>query len=242
MTFGGRAGPCADGRSRAGLKPRWEKRDPCVRAWGQGLGEEEPRGRWRPPQPARCLGPRAPQLYSLFAEAEEGRGRKADKAMGAVPTASPFVVLVLDRLALTKLDILDALDEIKVGVSYKLNGKRIPYFPGTRGRRRPLMGTWLGADMTSGSWRRREGFAPAWPLAVTASHADGVAWPGLRVAAGVPHFGTGSEGLAWWQVAHSSAPTPGPWGTHWRLASGLPPSADEDALANLSSANGKMAI
>uniref|UniRef100_G3TB45 Adenylosuccinate synthetase isozyme 1 n=1 Tax=Loxodonta africana TaxID=9785 RepID=G3TB45_LOXAF len=32
-------------------------------------------------------------------------------------------------LALTKLDILDTLDEIKVGVSYKLNGKRIPYFP-----------------------------------------------------------------------------------------------------------------
>ncbi|XP_061037351.1 adenylosuccinate synthetase isozyme 1 isoform X1 [Eubalaena glacialis] len=32
-------------------------------------------------------------------------------------------------LALTKLDILDALDEIKVGVAYKLSGKRIPYFP-----------------------------------------------------------------------------------------------------------------
>nr|XP_005899489.1 PREDICTED: adenylosuccinate synthetase isozyme 1 [Bos mutus] len=32
-------------------------------------------------------------------------------------------------LALTKLDILDALDEIKVGVAYKLGGKRIPYFP-----------------------------------------------------------------------------------------------------------------
>lgn len=32
-------------------------------------------------------------------------------------------------LALTKLDILDTLDEIKVGVAYKLNGKRIPYFP-----------------------------------------------------------------------------------------------------------------
>ncbi|XP_038602558.1 adenylosuccinate synthetase isozyme 1 [Tachyglossus aculeatus] len=32
-------------------------------------------------------------------------------------------------LALTKLDILDALDEIKIGVSYKLNGRRIPYFP-----------------------------------------------------------------------------------------------------------------
>ncbi|KAL2082735.1 hypothetical protein ACEWY4_022553 [Coilia grayii] len=32
-------------------------------------------------------------------------------------------------LALTKLDILDVMDEIKVGVAYKLNGKRIPYFP-----------------------------------------------------------------------------------------------------------------
>uniref|UniRef100_A0A8D0N4B1 Adenylosuccinate synthetase n=1 Tax=Sus scrofa TaxID=9823 RepID=A0A8D0N4B1_PIG len=32
-------------------------------------------------------------------------------------------------LALTKLDILDTLDEVKVGVSYKLSGKRIPYFP-----------------------------------------------------------------------------------------------------------------
>lgn len=43
----------------------------------------------------------------------------------------------MDRLALTKLDILDALDEIKVGVSYKLNGKRIPYFPGMGKRRLP---------------------------------------------------------------------------------------------------------
>uniref|UniRef100_A0A6Q2Y349 Adenylosuccinate synthetase n=1 Tax=Esox lucius TaxID=8010 RepID=A0A6Q2Y349_ESOLU len=31
--------------------------------------------------------------------------------------------------ALTKLDILDVMEEIKVGVSYKLNGKNIPYFP-----------------------------------------------------------------------------------------------------------------
>lgn len=36
----------------------------------------------------------------------------------------------LDSLALTKLDILDVLDEIKIGVAYKLAGKRIPYFPG----------------------------------------------------------------------------------------------------------------
>lgn len=38
--------------------------------------------------------------------------------------------LLSPRLALTKLDILDTLGEIKVGVAYKLNGKRIPYFPG----------------------------------------------------------------------------------------------------------------
>ncbi|CAL8286211.1 unnamed protein product [Lota lota] len=32
-------------------------------------------------------------------------------------------------IALTKLDILDVLDEIKVGIAYKINGKRIPHFP-----------------------------------------------------------------------------------------------------------------
>ena len=33
------------------------------------------------------------------------------------------------RIALTKLDILDVLPEIKVGVSYRLNSKPIDYFP-----------------------------------------------------------------------------------------------------------------
>ncbi|CAF4867764.1 unnamed protein product [Pieris macdunnoughi] len=32
-------------------------------------------------------------------------------------------------LCLTKLDILDTLEEIKVGVAYKLNGKKLDYFP-----------------------------------------------------------------------------------------------------------------
>lgn len=32
-------------------------------------------------------------------------------------------------LCLTKLDILDTVPEIKVGVAYKLNGKKIDYFP-----------------------------------------------------------------------------------------------------------------
>lgn len=32
-------------------------------------------------------------------------------------------------MAITKLDILDTLAEIRVGVSYSLNGKKIDYFP-----------------------------------------------------------------------------------------------------------------
>lgn len=42
---------------------------------------------------------------------------------------APRLLTASDRLALTKLDILDALDEIKVGVAYKLGGKRIPLLP-----------------------------------------------------------------------------------------------------------------
>ena len=33
------------------------------------------------------------------------------------------------RIALTKLDILDVIPEIKVGISYRLNSKPIDYFP-----------------------------------------------------------------------------------------------------------------
>ena len=31
----------------------------------------------------------------------------------------------------TKLDVLDHLDEIKIGVEYKLNGQKINYIPAT---------------------------------------------------------------------------------------------------------------
>uniref|UniRef100_A0A8C1UHJ7 Adenylosuccinate synthetase n=1 Tax=Cyprinus carpio TaxID=7962 RepID=A0A8C1UHJ7_CYPCA len=42
---------------------------------------------------------------------------------------NPDINIQIHLLALTKLDILDVLEEIKVGVAYKINGKRIPYFP-----------------------------------------------------------------------------------------------------------------
>lgn len=38
----------------------------------------------------------------------------------------------LFSLALTKLDILDTLQEIKVGVEYKVDGEPIPHFPGKK--------------------------------------------------------------------------------------------------------------
>ena len=35
----------------------------------------------------------------------------------------------IDGIALTKLDVLDELDEIKICVAYQLDGKKIDYFP-----------------------------------------------------------------------------------------------------------------
>ena len=40
------------------------------------------------------------------------------------------VLLCHSSLALTKLDILDVLAEIKVGVAYKVDNQTIPHFPG----------------------------------------------------------------------------------------------------------------
>ena len=35
----------------------------------------------------------------------------------------------MDGIALTKLDVLDTFDEIKICIGYKLDGKKIDYFP-----------------------------------------------------------------------------------------------------------------
>ena len=36
-----------------------------------------------------------------------------------------------DSFNLTKIDVLDHLDEIKIGVNYKINGKKIDHMPST---------------------------------------------------------------------------------------------------------------
>lgn len=49
---------------------------------------------------------------------------------------SHIITLILifspPSIALTKLDILDVLSEIKVGMSYKVDNQMIPHFPGGR--------------------------------------------------------------------------------------------------------------
>ena len=40
-------------------------------------------------------------------------------------------VFIFRSIALTKIDVLDELEEIKVAVAYKINGVELPSFPGT---------------------------------------------------------------------------------------------------------------
>jgi len=64
----------------------------------------------------------------------------------------------IDGVALTKLDILDGFDEIKVAVRYRLDGKEIDYLPAAQGaqaRVEPIYETiegWKGATGGARSW------------------------------------------------------------------------------------------
>jgi len=48
------------------------------------------------------------------------------------------VIKYLSSIALTKLDILDGLDEIKVGTYYRLGGKRITRYPASEAELRSV--------------------------------------------------------------------------------------------------------
>ncbi len=64
----------------------------------------------------------------------------------------------IDGIALTKLDILDGLEEIKICVAYELNGKRIERFPAeqqAQARLKPIyesMQGWKGTTSGARSW------------------------------------------------------------------------------------------
>jgi len=70
----------------------------------------------------------------------------------------------LDCLAITKLDVLDELDEIQVCVAYELDGCRIDHFPSSSedfAQCRPLFQTLPGWQCSTADCRRLEDLPPA---------------------------------------------------------------------------------
>ncbi len=70
----------------------------------------------------------------------------------------------LDCLAITKLDVLDELDEIQVCVAYELDGRRIDHFPSSSedfAQCRPLFQTLPGWQCSTADCRRLEDLPPA---------------------------------------------------------------------------------
>jgi adenylosuccinate synthase len=65
----------------------------------------------------------------------------------------------IDGIALTKLDVLDGLDEIKVCVAYELDGRRIERFPFTMGAQAKLQPVWEVFDGWRESTRGARSFA-----------------------------------------------------------------------------------
>jgi adenylosuccinate synthase len=70
----------------------------------------------------------------------------------------------LDCLAITKLDVLDELDEIQVCVAYELDGRRIDHFPSSSedfAHCRPLFQALPGWQCSTADCRRLEDLPPA---------------------------------------------------------------------------------
>ena len=64
----------------------------------------------------------------------------------------------MDGIALTKLDVLDTFKEIKLCIGYKLNGKKIDYFPYTESEQKNLVPIyevhkgWMSSTQRAKSW------------------------------------------------------------------------------------------
>ncbi len=70
----------------------------------------------------------------------------------------------LDCLAITKLDVLDELDEIKICVAYELDGERIDYFPSCAeafSRCKPIFKTLPGWESSTAHCRQLKDLPPA---------------------------------------------------------------------------------
>jgi adenylosuccinate synthase len=93
-----------------------------------------------------------------------GRGRRCGW-FDAVMVRQACAVSGVNGLALTKLDVLDGFDEIKVCTSYKLDGKTLDHFPAgmtAQGRVEPVYETlkgWAGSTRGARSWTQLPGEA-----------------------------------------------------------------------------------
>jgi len=83
-------------------------------------------------------GPFPSELHDEIGEGIGQRGREFGTVTGrkrrcgwfdAVAVRQTVQVNGIDGIALTKLDVLDGMDEIKICVAYELNGKRLDYLP-----------------------------------------------------------------------------------------------------------------
>ncbi len=59
-----------------------------------------------------------------------------------------------DGIAITKIDVLEGLETIKVAYAYQVDGKKITYFPANTDGIKPLYKEFQGWSMTSGEWER----------------------------------------------------------------------------------------
>ena len=72
-----------------------------------------------------------------------------------------------DGIAITKIDVLEGLETIKVAYAYQVDGKKISHFPANTEGVRPLYKEFQGWNMTEGEWEKvKEGGIDALPLNV----------------------------------------------------------------------------
>lgn len=112
-------------------------------------------------------GPFTCELFGEEAEKLRKAGGEYGAATGRPRRVGPFDVVAsrygarvqgADEIALTKLDILDSLDEIPVTVHYELNGEKIDEFPygDALNQAKPVNITFKGWQKPTGGCRRKE--------------------------------------------------------------------------------------
>ncbi len=109
-----------------GVPPAGHRRRPRC---GQGLRHPRGRGPVRPRNCSTQIGERLRETGQEYG-ASTGRPRRCGW-YDAVAVRYAARVNGIDALALTKLDVLDGLEEIQVAVAYRIDGQEVREFPAT---------------------------------------------------------------------------------------------------------------